>query len=37
MFIDLTNNKKGVHDFLAESKGTKIGQLKKVSFILTSL
>ena len=27
MSIDLNNNKKGAHDFLSESKGTKIGQL----------
>ena len=31
MFLDLRNNKKGCHDFLAEAKGVKLGKLKKVS------
>lgn len=32
MFLDLKNNKKGTHDFLAESKGAKLDKLKKVDF-----
>lgn len=34
MSLDLRNNKKGTHDFLAESKGAKIDKLKKVSLSL---